>query len=70
MPIEKRWSKVALMKDFFGFLPGQNAVGFASECKALSEADRLELARRIAIERRIAPENCDFPMTDAETAAA
>jgi len=33
-------SFMAAMKDFFGFLPGQNLTQFAAECKALTPADR------------------------------
>ena len=39
MPI-KQMSYVEAMKDYFGFLPGQNMTAFFAELKALSAEDR------------------------------
>lgn len=41
--IEKKPSAASIIKDFFGYLPGQKLSDFAAELKALSDEDKSQL---------------------------
>jgi hypothetical protein len=41
-------TKVAVLKSFFGLLPGQNSVAFLKEIKALGEDEATDLAKEAA----------------------
>ena len=48
---------VAILKNFFGFLPGQSLTDFAKELRALSPEEKAELVALAAIELGVEVEN-------------
>lgn len=56
------FSKIAVMKEYFGFLPGGDLRQFADEVKALSEAEKLELAQGAARNLGYTQDQIDFQL--------
>lgn len=46
----KSMSSIMVLKEYFGYRPGEGLKDFAAEVKALSDADKLELATLAAAE--------------------
>lgn len=56
----KKRGAIGVLKDYFGFLPGQQLGQFAAECKKLSDAEKLELARGAARNLGLKQDDVDF----------
>lgn len=61
--IKRKKGKIAIIKDFFGFRPGDKATDFMEEIKALSAEERLELAQDAAKVMGISQDTVDFELS-------
>ena len=57
-----RKSKMIVLKDYFGFLPGQTLRDFSTELKALSSEERSELAQGAARNMGLTQDHVDFTL--------
>lgn len=59
---KKAKGQLTVIREYFGVLPGQKISDFAAECKALSEAEKLELAQGAARNLGLTQADVDFPL--------